>query len=137
MAGASPAVIGWQPPKAYKDSQGNYFDNKGNSLTYTPGTSGNEDWNKRFGTLTDAQGNLYGGGSFGGGKTLPAPGLPPQGPQLVGGPAGRPIMNQPAPVNRFAPPNAPGVRPAAAVSTANQARPGAVTPNRYTRKRVR
>lgn len=30
------------------------------------------------------------------------------GAQLIGGPAGRPIMNPP--VNRFAPPNAPGVR---------------------------
>ena len=55
--------------------------------------------------------------------------------QLVGGPAGRPIMNPP--VNRFVPPMAPGVRPAAAVSRMNTARPGMVTPTATTRTRTR
>jgi len=77
-SGISPTVVGWSPPKAYRDSQGNFFDDKGNPLTYTPGGSENQDWNNKFGTLKDAQGNLYGGGgNFGGGKSYPSmPGGP-------------------------------------------------------------
>lgn len=55
---------------------------------------------------------------------MPTP-MPGQG-QLVGGPAGRPIMNPPT--NRFAPPNAPGVRMQPRVSSLNQANPRAFQP---------
>lgn len=74
----------------------------------------------------------------------PTPQLP--GGQMVGGPAGRPIFNpgnigiQGGPVNRFAPPNAPGVRtalPGAPVSATNMANARTFAPRPFTRPRVR
>ena len=165
-SGASPAVLGWQPPKAYKDAQGRYFDDKGNSLTYTPGSSGNQDWNNKFGTLKNAQGQLYGGGQFGGGKSgmfnqiaqspqftqAPTPmmggmgsftNVPAPMQQAMGGSLGMPGLTGQV-MNRFIPPNAPGA--SARRPSGNQVLGAAgvpvqqartVQPNRFTRTRPR
>lgn len=76
-----------------------------------PITQGNGQLPPGFGALSPIdRSQISPGASIGFGMPPQGYGMPPQGAgQMVGGPAGRPIMNPP--VNRFAPPNAPGVRP--------------------------
>ena len=134
--------LGGENGKIYKsNNDGTFTDPQGNRVynnakqSFTGGTQ--YDWQPATDPSINYQAKIlqnagFGGKSGGFGPAQSAPQPAPQGPQMRGGPAGQPITNPP--INRFAPPNAPGVRLQKGIPV-QQAR--TVQPNRYTRTRTR